>query len=87
MATKKTPERTGPEELRLIVSNMNYNNEGFNEHYTAEQLIQIYRMQIASGWDFWPDEWTTRQVKEALAGIVPQWNDNEEPIYMKKGKA
>lgn len=64
---------TGAEEMRLCVSNMNHTMEGFNDRYTAAQLIQINRMLVASEWEVFPDQWTKRQVKEALAGKPPQW--------------
>jgi hypothetical protein len=72
---------TGGDELRLIVRNMDSTRESFNDSYTTEQLIQIYRMQLASEWDFYPDQWTARQVREALAGKVPRWTDDEKPLY------
>jgi hypothetical protein len=72
---------SGPEELRLCVKNMNATNESFNTQFTAEQLLQIHRMLLASGWDILPDEWTDRQVEEALNGKPPKWDKNECPIY------
>lgn len=78
-------EKTGADELRLIVQNMNVTRESFNDQYTLEELIQIYRMHLLSEWDFYPDEWTSRQVKEALKGIPPKWNKKtEKPYYGKK---
>ena len=36
---------------------------------------------MACGWDLAPDEWTEQQVKDALKGHVPNWdNKSEEPI-------
>lgn len=72
---------SGAEELRLCISNMNTTNESFNDRYSAEQLIQINRMLVLSGWDIYPDQWTQRQVREALAGTPPRFDDNERPIY------
>ncbi len=72
---------TGGDELRLIVQNVNTTRDGFNDNYTTEQLIQIYRMQLASEWNFYPDQWTPRQVREALAGKPPQWDAEEKPMY------
>ena len=80
-----TNDRTGAEELRLIVSNMNTTSETFNDRYTLEQLVQIGRMLLASEWDIYPDQWTDRQVREALKGIPPQWDKaTEKPIYQRK---
>lgn len=76
-------DRTGAEELRLIVSNMDATREGFNDDKTVEQLIQIGRMLLASEWDIYPDQWTRRQVREALKGRPPTWDDQERPTYDK----
>lgn len=72
---------TGAEELRTIVRILNNTREGFNDNYTAEELIQICRMQRASGWDFTPCQWSARQVAESLRGIVPTWDSDEQPTY------
>lgn len=74
-------KRSGADELRIIVRNMDATTEGFNDRYTAEQLIQIYRMHLASEWDIYPDDWTSRQVREALKGKPPRWTDDERPLY------
>ena len=74
-------KRTGAEELRAIVETMNGTNEGFNDRFTAEELVQIFRMMFASEWDLYPDTWAPRQVAEALQGRIPTWNDEEEPTY------
>jgi hypothetical protein len=66
-------KRTGADELRLIVQNMNYCREGFNDRYTAEQLVAIGRAHIACEWDNPPDTWTPRQVRAALRGKVPRF--------------
>ncbi len=73
--------RTGAEELRLLVSNLDYTSESFNDRWTLEQLVQLHRMLQASEWDILPDVWTERQVDEALAGIPPSWDDDENPVY------
>lgn len=74
-------KRTGAEELRLIVKNLDLTEEGFNDRFTAEQLLQLGRMHLACEWDIFPDDWTDRQVAEALAGKPPQWDGNEKPVY------
>ena len=80
-------EWSGAEILRLIVRNMDTTKESFNDQFSVEELVQIYSMQLASEWDFYPDEWTKRQVKEALRGIVPKWkltkSGLERPVYKK----
>lgn len=46
----------------------------------------IYRMWISSEWDFLPDTWTERQVKEALAGVTPAWLEEGNPFYLPETK-
>lgn len=80
--TKARPvKRSGADQLRVIVQNMDATRESFNDEYTAAQLVTIYSMQLESEWDFYPDQWTARQVREALAGKPPRWNDDETPLY------
>jgi hypothetical protein len=59
MATPKHPKEdiSGADELRRVVSNMDTTSESFNDDFTAEQLLQIYRMLVLSEWDIYPDEW------------------------------
>lgn len=78
---------TGIDELRNAVSLFDGCHESFNQSernpFTAEQLLQIYRMhqKCECECDFYPDEWTYRQVKEALAGKPPQWDEEEKVVY------
>lgn len=75
----------GIEELRRTVKLFDICNETFNEQFTAEQLLVLYRLHIQSGWDIPPDQWTENQIEAALAMyVVPKWNDNEEPIEVSK---
>lgn len=71
-------ERTGIEELRLMVNNFDSCREDFLDRFTLEQLVQIHRMWLASEWDIYPDTWTDRQVKQALAGKPPRWSARSE---------
>jgi len=72
----------GADLLRLVTHNINYIREDFLDRYTVDELLQLYRMCLLSEWDVYPDEWTKRQVKEALLGIVPQWSKDERPMYL-----
>lgn len=78
-------KQVGIEELRGAVRLFDWCNESFNwserDPFTAEQLLAIYRAYRASGWDIFPDRWAWRQVEEALRGIPPQWDKDEQPIY------
>ena len=60
---------------------MNACNETFLSSFSTEELILLFRMQLASGWDIYPDHWEFRQIGEALRGIAPQWTDDETPKY------
>lgn len=73
-------EKSGIDHLRLMVKNFDYCNEGFNEQFTVEELFKIHRAWQLSGWDMFPDQWTERQIQEALDGHVPEWDD-ERPVY------
>jgi hypothetical protein len=75
-------DRTGIEELRHLVEIFNACNETFNDPFTAEELIRLYRVHLASGWDFYPDQWDERQVRDAIDhGIAPRWDKRERPIH------
>ena len=74
-------EQTGADELRLIVRNMDSCPEWFLDRYTTEQLVTLFRAQLACGWDWMPHQWAPRQVREALCGIVPQWDEDEQTVY------
>jgi hypothetical protein len=80
--------RFGCEELRAVARAIDNCNETFLQRWSVDQLVQIHRMWIASGWDFTPDQWTEGQVQAALAGKVPQWDaKTEEPIEESAGDA
>lgn len=79
----KIPE--GAELLRKAVNILNYCRESFNDQFSAEELLKLVTIHLQSGWDFLPDEWTDRQINEALThNRIPQWDDNERPIYPAK---
>ena len=75
----------GIDELRTAVEALNNCNETFlnggQKPFTAEQLLKIWRAWKACAWDIFPDQWTDRQVKRALRGIVPTWDAEMKPTY------
>jgi len=71
---------TGADELRRIVNVLNNTREGFNDRFSARELVRIGKAYLACGWDFTPDQWTAKQVREALAGKVPAWDEDENPL-------
>jgi hypothetical protein len=79
-------QMTGIDELRMCVDALNGCREDFlaavRDPFSAEDLLKIWRAWRASEWDFYPDQWTPRQVREALRGIAPRWDkDTEKPVY------
>lgn len=71
----------GIDELRKAVKMLDACNETFNQQFSAVELLRLAKAQQASAWCFFPDEWSDRQVSEALEGIIPAWNDDETPNY------
>lgn len=71
----------GIEKLRSMVAMLNNNSESFNQNYSIEELCQLHNMALKCLWDYRLDQWSKRQIAEALQGIVPQWDDNEQPLY------
>lgn len=72
---------TGPEKIRDCSTAFGWCRSASIEGFSVDQLIQIRRMWLASEWDFFPDQWTSRQLLEALAGKPPRWDDKERPVY------
>lgn len=79
------PTLRGVELLRQAVYLASLEGEDFNGRWSADQFLRLTRMHALCGWDFVPAQWTVRQVREALLGIVPQWDENERPVYGRKG--
>jgi hypothetical protein len=71
----------GYQELELLLDCMRANDPLFNEQFSAEQLLLIYRMYLASGEKYLAGEWSDRQVKNALSGVVPKWDTEGNPVY------
>ncbi len=76
------------ESLRLLVQNFNSLSETFNDRYSVTSLLKLHRAWLLSGWDIAPTQWTQRQLREAIVGgLPPQWDDEENPIYVRRRKA
>lgn len=84
MTPQEFKDMTAIEHLRLIVQNFNSCNETFNSRFTAVQLLALHKAWMLSPWDKNPDIWTTRQIREALRGTPPDWDENEKPVYSQK---
>ncbi len=73
--------QTGADELRRIVVVLNCTRESALDPFTAEELITLVRAQLACAWDHTIEEWTPRQITEALEGKPPRWDDRRRPVY------
>jgi len=82
MTKGELEKMSGAEQLRLIASVINNVTENFSDKFTLEQLIRLAFMAILSEYDFLPDQWTDRQVRDALQGYPPRWDDDEKPVYL-----
>lgn len=57
---------TGIERLRIAVSIFDRCRESFLEPFSARDLLRIYDAHMQCEWDLYPDQWTDRQVDEAV---------------------
>lgn len=83
MTKLELEELSGAELIRVTHSNLDVQNETSNERFTAEQLLTISRAHLRCEWDFYPDQWSARQIREALRGVVPRfkearWNERNQ---------
>lgn len=70
------------ERFRLLTRNFNGVREAFCTRFDAAQLMKLHRAWLTSEWDIPPDNWTDRQVHDALSlDRAPTWDDNEYPTY------
>jgi len=69
--------------LRQIVHAFDQCREASIASFTVPELINIYHCWVRCGWDYYPDEWTDKQIKEAKQGICHDWNDTGSPVYAK----
>ena len=60
--------RTGIEQLRKAVGLFNNTNESFNDRFSAHELISIAQAYTRSEWDITPDQWTSKEVEDAIDG-------------------
>ena len=81
MTTDKPTPELGIDFLRRAVKVLDSNNEGFNQRYTADELLRIVEVMTRCEWLFYPDQWSGPQVKAALqCAIAPRWDDQERPL-------
>ncbi len=81
MTEQEFKEKPAIDHLRLMEQNFGGCSETFNQQFSLEQLFKIHKAWMLSEWDINPDRWTRRQLREALKGKPPRWDDNEKPVY------
>jgi hypothetical protein len=77
---------TGIEYLRNMVEAFNGCREDFLDSgkraFSVKQLMRIYDCWLRSPCDVYPDNWSKRQIQEALDyDMAPDWDENERPVY------
>lgn len=80
------PARTGIAQLRAAVVALGHVRESFLQRFSAAELLKINAAWLASEWDFYPDAWTERQIREALRGVAPRWDAAERPVYTPRAR-
>lgn len=72
----------GIDKLRKVVNLLNQCNETFNQKFTVEELIKLADICFNSNYDFLPDQYTGRQLYEAIKyNRTPTWDSKENPTY------
>lgn len=78
-------ELNGIEKLRRAVKLFDACNESFNYKFTPEELLRLAEASLKCKWDFFPDQWTERQIRECLQfNIVPDWEEDEFGVAIPK---
>lgn len=75
-------EMTEIEKLRHLANISGDVRESLWDDMTRAQILAVYDAWMASGWDFYPDQWTSAQLADVLRyGIAPDWRfKDESPI-------
>jgi hypothetical protein len=71
------------EMLRHAVDCFDHCVEDVISDWTIPELFNIYCCWMRCGFDYYPDEWTDRQLAEAKKGVCPEWDDRGTPVYAK----
>jgi hypothetical protein len=72
----------GIDQLRRAVRLLDYCIESFNQEYSAEDLLKIVDAHSQSTHDIMPDQWTEKQLRDAVCmNKAPDWDDKEQPVY------
>lgn len=84
MNKKEFKETPAIDHIRLMEQNFGDCSESFNQRFSLEQLFAIHKAWMLSEWDVYPERWTVRQIREALKGKPPRWDDDGKPVYARK---
>lgn len=81
-AGRRRPEHMSAiERMRDVVRLFNACSEEFASRFTEKQLVTLWLAYRACGWDITPDSWSEQQVKDALKGRAPDFDEKtEEPV-------
>lgn len=83
--TSNKDTKPGIEVLKEAVSRFSCCHTDFVYRYTVKELLKISDAWGRSGWDIVADQWTTRQLNEAIElDRAPTWDDNEKPTYQSR---
>lgn len=75
-----TKPLNGIECLRATVALFSLCREGFNQRFTADELIKLTHAYKACGFDMLPDTWTEHQIERALDGDTDLFTPEGEPL-------
>jgi len=69
------------EYLRRMVKCFDGNKEDLNMSYSLPELLNIWSAWNRCEWDFYPDQWSAKQLERAAKNAkVPEFDDEERPI-------
>lgn len=78
--------RSGLDELLIIARNLSESpNASALEDFSSADLLAIGRAHLGSEWDIYPGAWSARQLREAIAGLVPRFRGSDRgfvPIHV-----
>jgi len=74
---------SGVDQLRAAVRLFNNCNETFNQKFTPEELMKLWRGYKLCEWDITPDDWTHGQVRRWLMdGDLPTFHYSKHDQVM-----
>lgn len=72
-------DMTEIEKLRHIGRLSEEVRESLWDGMTRAEILRVFDAWMASGWDFYPDQWLPAQLADAIRyGIAPAWDPSTE---------